>query len=63
MSRKHYIAIANIIRGNVEAVSNGSDSDECHDILETVANELADFLKTDNANFDRSRFLSACGVQ
>lgn len=55
MTRKHYIAIANIIRQDLE--QNGDN-----DTLERVAKELATILKADNRAFDRDRFLTACGV-
>ena len=62
MSRKDFVAIANIINkytdpgaaaGYDEGVSNGAAF---------VADELADYLATTNQNFDRERFLTACGV-
>ena len=53
MTRKHYIAIAALIRSWMD---NGTD-------MTGFARDLADELKHDNARFDRGRFLDACGVQ
>lgn len=47
MSRKDFIAIAAILKGN------GASQALCQD--------MASFLKNQNPAFDRSRFLSACG--
>lgn len=51
MTRKHFEAIAAII-------------DAQRDIgveIQGTANELAAFFATENPNFDRERFLKACG--
>lgn len=48
MTRKNYIAIA-------EAIATANDKDE-------VAHNLCAVFKRDNSQFDRERFLKACGV-
>jgi hypothetical protein len=55
MTRKDYILIAQTIKG----------LDECLDemSLEATASALAGALAGDNPNFDRERFLTACGVK
>ena len=57
LSRKHYKKIANIID-----ITNGN-ANLGDDATEILANNLADYFKEDNPNFDRSRFLEACGVE
>lgn len=55
MTKKHYTAIAAIL---VEC-----DKDGLPDYyLYSIAAGLADYFQTDNKNFDRTRFLEACGV-
>lgn len=51
MTRKDYVAIADIIDG---ARDQGLT-------LEEVAEKLADTMEKDNPRFDRARFLEACG--
>lgn len=53
ITRKHFIAIANIVK------TKGYDpyTRDC------IAKGLADEFATINPNFDRDRFLTACGVE
>lgn len=51
MTRKHFEAIAAILAFNI---SNPITR-------QTVSEELASYFATVNPNFDRSRFLKACG--
>lgn len=60
MSRKHYIEIASAFKREVTA------SDAAHDThavmaLERVAHDLCRMFKADNTQFNRRRFLDACG--
>ena len=55
MTRKDYIAIAAVFKVR-------KDRDNA-DALREIAYDLADVFKRDNPNFDRARFLAACGVQ
>ena len=61
MTKKHYEAIANIVRNCIEA-----DTHMLHGAnvkaLETQAHMLADYFASDNPRFNRIRFLTACGV-
>ena len=50
MTKKHYEAIASILLN--------SDL-----VLDDVTHELADYFATDNKNFNREMFLTACGVE
>jgi len=58
MTKKHYEAIAAILANHGE---------KCHAIQlnglhKQTCSELADYFETDNKNFNRARFLQACGV-
>lgn len=48
MTLKHFKAIAEIISSQP-------------DVSITLAEDLASYFKTENPNFDRDRFLAACG--
>ena len=51
MTRKHFKAIAEII----------NDAGDDVDAVERLAGDLASYFKSENPNFDRDRFLTACG--
>ena len=55
MTRKHYVAIAEII-----ALHNEEHSNE---IITALAGHMANYFKRDNPKFDRERFLTACGIE
>ena len=63
LSRKTYVAVAEVIEGvREEATKNGG---KCPAVLtcDEIARGLADYFAGDNPRFDRSRFLTACGVE
>jgi hypothetical protein len=60
MTRKDFQLIADTI-SNLAADFNNGGSDEVS--LSLVAQELADALATTNSQFNRARFLTACGVK
>lgn len=55
MTRKHFIAVAKVLKA----------TDGVHDYSTKafIAHGLADVFQQENANFDRKRFLTACGVE
>ena len=55
MSRKHFIAIAAAILENREATDNT-------DVVDMMARAIADVCASTNPQFNRVRFLRACGV-
>lgn len=64
MTKKHYTAISAIIEStyNNAKLYPTAAQKRC-EILETVSSRLADYFATDNKNFDRTRFLQACGIE
>lgn len=57
MQHRHFATIATII----SRLPDGGDDYE-NDLRGEVAQHFADHLRATNPNFDRSRFLRACGV-
>jgi len=65
MTRKHFVAIARIIRDEMEATLPETSPDFIRGAayeVEEMAKGLADYFARENANFDRQRFLTACGL-
>lgn len=60
MTRKDYVIIAETLSNLMSDFNNGGDDTVS---LTLVAHELAEALASDNVRFDRSRFLTACGVK
>jgi len=56
-SRKLYVELATTIARHVDIA--GADQ---IDAIRTLVHDLAVDLKVDNRNFDRDRFLAACGL-
>ena len=58
MTRKHYKEIAEAIKIiREDCVSEGKGA------LADLAEELANIMKRDNANFKRDLFIEACGIE
>ncbi len=55
LTRKHFIELAEIVRGGVDIRDN-----DCVDCIGYLADKLADFCAVHNPNFDREKFLTAC---
>jgi hypothetical protein len=60
MSRKHYIAVAAMLKLNKPGKEFDLDA-LC--AWQNIVHGLADLFKADNAAFDRSRFLAAAGLE
>jgi len=58
MSRKHYVAVAAMLRVHI-SVSGDQEAAGMREVARSLATLFAD----DNPRFDRARFLAACGVQ
>jgi hypothetical protein len=56
MTKKHYIAIANIIKEELEAGSNVNT-------IVVMTQKVAQFFKDDNPMFDLEQFRKACGLE
>lgn len=55
MTKKHFVAIAAAIRENLDSTSD-------KDVVEQMARNIANVCASTNGQFDRGRFLRACGV-
>jgi hypothetical protein len=65
MTRQHFEAIARILKDANDVVPDGTmdDYDQGHQqAVETIINDMATYLDSQNPNFDQARFLRACGV-
>ncbi len=58
MTRKDYVLIAKVFADIVDDFGQGEAVQPS-----LIAEELADALAKDNPQFDRERFLTACGVK
>lgn len=62
MTRKHFEAIALIIK-NARIPNAAAGFDDGFDAgVEDVATSLADYFAGENPRFDREKFLTACGI-
>lgn len=61
MNKKHFEAIASIIKDNQVEIHSDFDRGYIAGV-EGVAHEMADYFTSQNPNFDRARFLQACGI-
>lgn len=60
LTRPHYKAIAEIFRfnrENIEGALNTMDLEEC------IARDLVEYFAEDNPRFNRSQFMTACGLE
>jgi|TARA_R100001530_G_scaffold51240_1_gene38047 hypothetical protein len=64
MTKKHYKAIAEILNKKFLEMDNSlcNGTQDVVPIQEEIVKELATFLKTDNPNFDKTKFERACGT-
>jgi len=64
LSRKHYEAIASIIKENTEyVVDTIVDEDGTHSLMinrEEFINDITSYFKSDNSAFSWERFVNAC---
>lgn len=63
MTRKDYEQIARVLRQRLAIVELYQDEQHRQGgvaAIEAVVADMADMLKRDNINFDRTRFLKAC---
>lgn len=65
MSRKHYSAIAERFTDASTYVEDNYGEtltrNEVADVLNYLAGKIAGVMRDDNPNFDRKRFMDACG--
>lgn len=77
MTKKHYVAVAHILRIRLDEMRTSYKTLSAQDArsglasrqygyceaCESVAHALADYFQTENKQFDRARFLNACGIE
>ena len=68
MTKKDFEAIAKAIKKQTDTVSSWTGGegtidrqDMAMDILRRTAGDMCDHFRTSNPNFDRGRFMTACG--
>lgn len=62
-TKQHYKPIADILSYHVKYNANAdSNEDGSLDVCIDITNELADYFATDNSEFNKDKFLKACGV-
>lgn len=61
-SKRDYIAVARIIRDEVETLPQFEPDDRAKEVVTRIANHLADHFAEHHSLFDRKRFLDAAGV-
>lgn len=63
VEKRHFEMIAAAIRDALDAGSHEPPAEKLSAMasLKTAADYIADGCKADNPNFDRKRFLNACG--
>lgn len=58
MSKKHFVVIAALIKSRLERET----SEETKGGIRLIALDLANQFVSENPRFDKSRFLTACGM-
>ncbi len=59
MTKKHFKAIAEIIKTNLK---DAGDNEAMLKGIEYLANDLAEYFAQDNPKFDGIKFAEACGL-
>jgi hypothetical protein len=59
LTRKHFQAMAEAINAEAKSLDIGSEE---YLVVRRIAFDLATMSKADNPNFDRAKFMKACGV-
>ena len=65
MTRKHFEAVARILKAEKDAGPdyNLEHRRDVHEVtVSAIAHGLVEFFGTENERFDRERFLTACGL-
>jgi len=63
MTKKHFTALANMLRDRMGHNYSTIEFDNGYNTaIAHIASDMADYFAEENPNFDRDRFLTACGV-
>ena len=60
-SKKDYVAIAKVINNHLFDDVRDDKRLLSNMVIASVVSELCNYFEKDNPNFDRGRFISACG--
>ena len=63
MTKKHYEAIAHIIEDETTIIQHEGGDTSPALWKEETARRLADYFEQDNPKFNRTMFLTACGIE
>ena len=63
LTRKHYKAIAEIIKTQRDLATVFAGKQFAIQRISDIVDGLADYFAQDNPRFDRARFLAACGLE
>ena len=64
MTRKHFQALAEILsRRGCHIAHDPLFAEGWHAATSAITHAIADYLASENPNFDRDRFLEACGLE
>lgn len=61
-TRKHYRAFADMVKNNSQEFTGLNGLITVNMVRTRFCNDLADYFAADNPQFDRERFLTACGI-
>ena len=62
MTRKDYVAMAEDIRHAHERWTDIAEQETAKQVLRAFLTNFKEYLKEDNANFNETKFLEACGL-
>lgn len=64
MNKKHFEAIAAILKAKADQYRNSSypDAYDRFAAVDAIADDLAEYFASQNPRFDELKFLQACGV-
>ena len=62
MTRRHFVRIAAIFAAQRASYDDELEADAIR-ALDRLAKAQADYFATQNGNFDRARFIRACGLE
>lgn len=62
MSRKHYVETAAAIKYSLDGLGGKVRQEVRRETALSIAKDMANMFRADNSNFDRAKFMDACGL-